>query len=406
MVRLANELPFALELFEPRSIATLEGRDGNSAALAADLTAPLGWIDAKFPRRYLESFRRPDEGSGRGELHILEPYQPGKIPVILIHGLLSDPIAWLGLANDLIADPEFTANYQIWTFRYPTGKPFLDSGADLRDDLQDLIGRLTANHPDPALSQCVLIGHSMGGLVSKIQVTQSQDLLWKAFANRPLQQLNVGEEGRRKLQRLFFFEPSPHIRRVIFIGTPHDGSGLASTSIARLGIDLIRRNEAIEEEYQRLVDNNPGVINPQFTDHIPNSVDLLQPQDDLLRTVRVLPISPRVTLHSIVGINHKVPFEGDGDGFVPRESARHPGSETELFVDAEHQVLHSDPETVREVKSILRMHALSPRDDPAAQFRGAPWVQRTLEPQPDSPGETPLNSPGETPLLPETIEGN
>jgi hypothetical protein len=188
-----------LEVFEPRSIQHLPGQQGTVAPLAADISAPLAWIDNNVPRTYLSEFRRPDEGTGKGELQMFEPYQPGKIPVVLVHGLLSDPIAWVGLANELMADPEFTRNYQIWAFRYPTGRTFLASSAELRADMQKLISGLGGAESDPALGQCVLIGHSMGGLVSKMQAVDSHDVLWRAFANRPIEEMELDDAQRKIL---------------------------------------------------------------------------------------------------------------------------------------------------------------------------------------------------------------
>ena len=346
-----------LEVFESRSIESLPGQQGATAPLAADLSAPLAWIDNNVPRTYLSAFRRPDEGDGKGELQMFEPYQPGKIPVVLVHGLLSDPIAWIGLANELMADPEFTRHYQIWAFRYPTGRTFLASAADLRADFQQLLSSLGGVESDPALGQCVFIGHSMGGLVAKMQVVDSCDTLWHAFANRPIHEMELDEAQRKILTEQFFFEAQPQIKRVIFIGTPHLGSGLAATAVARLGIRQVRRSPEVNEIYRSLQANNPGVINPQFKGAVPTSIQTLQPQDPLLLALASLRPDPTTFFHSIVGVDHLVPLQGDGDGVVPMESARHPGAETEKYVDARHEVLQSAPETVAEIRGILRLHA-------------------------------------------------
>ncbi|MFO1021654.1 MAG: hypothetical protein U0903_13300 [Planctomycetales bacterium] len=71
------------------------------------------------------------------------------------------------------------------------------------------------------LSQMVMIGHSMGGLLSKLQVTESDDKLWNLVSKQPLEQLKTNDETRGQLQQTFFFEPQPAITRVIYIATPH-----------------------------------------------------------------------------------------------------------------------------------------------------------------------------------------
>ncbi len=346
-----------LELFEPRSIHVLSGQQGAMASLAADLSAPLAWVDSNVPRDYLSAFRRPDDGTGRGELQMFEPYQPGKIPVVLVHGLLSDPVAWVGLANELMADPEFTRHYQIWAYRYPTGRTFLASSADLRGDFKQLISELGGVESDPALGQCVFIGHSMGGLVSKMQAVDSRDVLWRAFANCPIDQMVLNDAQREILTKQFFFEALPEVRRVIFIGTPHLGSGLAATTVARIGINQIRRSPEVEQMYSSLQANNPGVIHSHFRGGVPTSIETLQPNDPLLLALASLRPDPATLFHSIVGVDHQVPLQGEGDGAVPVESARHPGVETEKFVDARHARLHSAPDTVAEIRRILRLHA-------------------------------------------------
>src|SRR6185437_8867600 len=112
------------------------------------------------------------EGS-RAQLVMLAPYQPGKIPVVFVHGLLSDPTTWITLGNSLNSQPWFRERYQVWAFRYPSGVPFLISAATLRRELNAAIAASPGAAEDPAVSQMVLIGHSMGGLISKLQVTDS-----------------------------------------------------------------------------------------------------------------------------------------------------------------------------------------------------------------------------------------
>ena len=50
----------------------------------------------------------------------------------MVHGLLSSPLTWLAMFNDLRADPEIREHFQFWFYLYPTGDPYLESAAKLR----------------------------------------------------------------------------------------------------------------------------------------------------------------------------------------------------------------------------------------------------------------------------------
>src|SRR5204863_7879130 len=61
------------------------------------------------------------------KLVFLDPYQPGKVPVVLIHGLFSSPEDWADAIGHLRAAPGFANRFQIWPFGYPTGQGSLQS---------------------------------------------------------------------------------------------------------------------------------------------------------------------------------------------------------------------------------------------------------------------------------------
>ena len=97
--------------------------------IARDLTAPLAYAASQENDDWVVNFLRPGHDDTLDGLHMREPFQPGKIPVVLIHGLASDPLTWLQLENDLRAQPAIFNRYQFWYFRYDTGDPFLGSAA-------------------------------------------------------------------------------------------------------------------------------------------------------------------------------------------------------------------------------------------------------------------------------------
>ena len=296
---------------------------------------------------------RPESQVASAGLRTLEPVQPGKIPLIFVHGLLSDPSTWLGLANELRADPEFARRYQVWAFRYPTGRPFLRSAAELRAALYDVLHRNDPFATDDALRQMVIVGHSMGGLIAKLQASHSHDTLWRHAAYVPLECIRADVQSRRELAEMFFFEPHPAVRRVVFVATPHRGSPWARRPVGLLASASVRRSPQDVERYDRIVDANPGAFWPYAERRIPTSVDILRPTHPLLEAIRKLPMSPCVAAHSIIGTGKHMWFVGDSDGAVPVASAVHPGVQSERRVVSRHMGIQSHPDTVAEIRCIL-----------------------------------------------------
>ncbi len=114
---------FAIELYNPVTVSSTMHR-GRPVALARDLTAPIAYTLSQTRREYLAGFLQPGSTTEGQGLFMLEPYQPGKIPVVFVHGLLSNRFTWVNIANEIQADPELTRRIQIWGFEYDTGARF------------------------------------------------------------------------------------------------------------------------------------------------------------------------------------------------------------------------------------------------------------------------------------------
>lgn len=301
-------------------------------------------------------FFKPGEENEESRLVLLERYQPGKIPVVLVHGLVSNPATWEEMLKQLNADPEIRSRFQFWAFRYATGASYLFAAADLREELERTIARIDPQGRDEALNHLVLIGHSMGGIVSKLQVTYSDDTLWRSVSNRPFAELKADPLVRSKVERTFFFEPRERVTRVVFIATPHKGSRLTESFVGRFARELVTFPTTIERSYQRLLTDNSGVLKPDATMTVPTSVDHLSPASPVLKATQKLRYHDGVKLHSIIGTGKRTPFGTVLDGVVALESARLPESTTALTVPTTHTEIHKDPRTVREVKAILLLH--------------------------------------------------
>jgi pimeloyl-ACP methyl ester carboxylesterase len=334
---------------------------GDFVPLERDLSAPLGYIAQIEGRPWLTGFLEPASSDVAPKLLMLEPASPGKIPLIFVHGLLSDPMAWADLVNELRADPGLDRRYQIWAYRYPTGDAVLASAAHLREFLVFARDASDPSREDPAYDQMVIVGHSMGGLVAKMQITESYDLLWQRFATKPIEAVNASPQMLERLERAFFFSPSKTVTRVVFIGTPHRGSAWSQRLVGRVGSSLVRFDTGRNQQFSDFVDANYDVVRPRFRSGLPTSLDLLEPDSPFLDALLEMPINRCVRMHSIIGDARGGVIHEPSDGVVPVSSARLKGVESELFVDAEHTMLHRDPATTDELKRILWEHAESAR---------------------------------------------
>jgi pimeloyl-ACP methyl ester carboxylesterase len=292
-----------------------------------------------------------DEG-----LLFLSPYRPGKIPLVLVHGTASSPGRWADLVNELVNERAVWERYQIWLFLYNTGNPVVYSGGLLRKALSDAVEQLDPEGTDAGLRNMVVMGHSQGGLLTKLTVVDSGDVFWSHVSDRPIEELELSTPVRDALQRSLFIEPLPFVRRVIFLCTPHGGSYLASFSIAGLLTDLIALPTNLTQISTELLIQNQDRLAARTLTRLPTSLDNMTPGNPFLKALSSLPIAPGVTAHSIIAVRGDGPPEGGSDGVVRYESAHIDGVESELIVNSSHSA-QANPATIREVRRILLEHA-------------------------------------------------
>jgi pimeloyl-ACP methyl ester carboxylesterase len=362
-----------LELYNPLTLQTIEVH-GHSVPLETDLTTPLAHFlsrsDLRSGVEYV-GFLRVDQLLDREGIYMLQPYERGKIPVVLVHGLLSSPLTWAPLYNELLADPVLRARYQFWVYFYPTGNPYLATAADLRRSLEQLRDDMDPGHSDAALDQMVFVGHSMGGLVSKLLTVDSGDDFWNEVSRKPFEQLTLTPLARAELQPIFFFRRESCIKRVIFLGTPHHGSRLSPSLLGRLANRLVRLPKAFVEAADDLSKENPHLGEQVDLDRL-TSVDLLAPGASALELLAAKPKPERVHYHSIVGVAPKGSAVverwlggGDvGDGVVPYASAHLDSADSEKVVPTDHFHVHQHPLAVLEVRRILHEHLKSVEPKP------------------------------------------
>lgn len=325
--------------------------------LAADLTAPLLDLLDGLPPSGIQGFIQPFGGSDtQPRLEFLEPHQPGRIPVVFIHGLASDEGTWFDMLNELRAWPEFHRRFEPWVMHYPTGASFLAVASQLRQQLTAAVTGLDPQGRDPALRRLVLIGHSMGGLHAKMMVVDSGSSIWFSIAQVPFEQIRARPATLELVQRTTFFRAQPFVSRVVFIATPHRGSILASLGIGRLASLVVREPEAITAVHDEIVEMNPGGFRPEYARKVPTTIDLLEPESLTLKALDQLRPACWVATHTILGDIHASLLGGRDDCVVKVESGHTSNALSEICVPAKHTRVHHHPSAKQEVKRILAEH--------------------------------------------------
>jgi pimeloyl-ACP methyl ester carboxylesterase len=317
-------------------------------------SSELGLLE-KIPGADLFGLSRPQEEKQELGLYAVTPFDPNKVPVVMVHGLVSDPNTWDEMLGQLSEEPEIVRNYQFWMFLYPPENSILKSASDLRGSLQDAMKQLDPKRENARLSNMVLIGHSIGGLLAKFQVTHSDEKLWDAVANQPIEKLGVDHQARKTIRDTFFFAPQPMIRKVIYIGVPHGDAAQSEDGNRRLGHRLFDLSGSLRKSYRQLVnDSDSQLIDQEAGIQIDD--DPFTAESPILKATQDLRMGAGVTAHSIIGNANSMSDGSPGDGLVAVEIAKIKDSESDWYVSAPHADLHRTEDSIREVKRILVKH--------------------------------------------------
>jgi len=379
-----------LELHDPLSSRWTQIGTMN-VPLETDMTTPLAYFldTPEFNQKTNVAtlgFLNPNKTAQATGIFMVEPYQPNKIPVLMVHGLWSSPTTWMEMFNDLRSFPEIRERYQFWFYLYPTGQPFWVSAARLRQDLALMRRTLDPRGAAPALNYMVLVGHSMGGLVSRLQTVESHDDFWNIVSSEPFDQLHASPEERQELAGLFYFHPNPSIRRVITIGTPHRGSEFANDYTRWISRKVIRLPTMLVSTNERVIRQNPGLFRNTDLLTITTSIDSLAPDSPILPVILQANKAPAVKFHNIVGIVDDETFvariASESDGIVSYASAHLDEASSEVVVTADHITVHQHPRSILEVRRILHEN-MQDLDIESARARPALLPRATISDEPD-----------------------
>ncbi|MBV8587875.1 MAG: hypothetical protein JO308_16430 [Verrucomicrobia bacterium] len=328
--------------------------DGRTVPLGADFTVPLAVMLQQSDPQKLELSRliNPEKFAHTAAIERLQPYDPNKTVVLVIHGLKDSQATWTPMINRLRGDPVIRKHYQFWFYSYPTGYPFPYSAAILREELDRVEKRF------PKMKPMVVIGHSMGGCISRLLLTDSGNKLWMDIFGRPPDEVPLSPRSREYFQQELFFRHRPEIGRVIFIASPLRGSNMARGVLGKIAAMIIQEARISTEASQEMmrVTIEQGELKPMRRS---NSVDTLSPRSRFVQSMNTIPMTPGVPYNTIIGDRGRGDSPNSSDGVVPYWSSHMDGAETECIVPSRHGA-HQNPQAIAEVLRILKANIHEP----------------------------------------------
>jgi pimeloyl-ACP methyl ester carboxylesterase len=334
-----------------------------SLPLAADFTAPLaavvnrtgmsGW-DGLF-----DAIQGNEELLKNTGFYSLEPYDAGKIPLITVHGLFSNPLTWLDVHNELMGDPIIRKHFRVWHYLYPTNLPILENAKTFRQKLDDLQSYLASHRGNQSMGRgMVVIGHSMGGLLTRSAVVDSTPLM-EYFLEDPQRISKLDRDTADAVRSYLDFKPKPYIDRVIFVAVPHRGSSIADNWVGKIGRWLLSLPKTVVQRTVSVAREARNILRPDlrtaFDAGQSSSISGLSEKSPALQGLSRTTIATSIPFHSIIGDRGRGDTPNSSDGVVAYNSSHVDGAQSELIVPADHTA-HAHPQALLEIRRILRLH--------------------------------------------------
>ena len=348
---------FVIRAYDPYKYESIQ-LAGHKYPLAANFSTPYGlWLAQNNLGKaaYLTLIDR-DNRLTMPHLYMLEPYNPNKKVIVLVHGLASSPEAWVRLTNDIMGDKVLRENYQVWQVFYSTNMPIIESRLQIYALLKQSFAQVNASAS--AKNDAVLIGHSMGGIISRLLVSEA-DVTKKALSMMSNRQLSKYKNVPIVAQRMQI-QDIPNFSRAIFISAPHHGTAYADLWFTRAARKIIKLpgafltavgdtlqsqdldfSDLVKQIDQGLIQNGPS--------------DLSHKSKFMAITSDIMP-RKGLLFHSIMGNDTKSDDPNlITDGIVPYKSAHLEGAVSEKIIQGGHSIQET-PEAVLELRRILRLH--------------------------------------------------
>jgi triacylglycerol esterase/lipase EstA (alpha/beta hydrolase family) len=211
---------------------------------------------------------------------------------------------------------------------------------------------------DPALQQMVVIGHSQGGLLTKLTAIDSGTKFWDRISSKPFEQMKLSPEASEFIQQSAFFTPLPFVKRVVFISTPQHGAMLAASQwvtglaskLVNLPITVVNTTALMAQIATASGDEKvAAMLSRPMT-----SIDSMNANNPVLQVLASIPVTA-VPAHSIIAVEGDGPKEEGDDGVVAYKSAHIDEAVSEFVVHWSHSC-QGQPEVIEEIKRILFEH--------------------------------------------------
>ncbi|MEN3978447.1 alpha/beta fold hydrolase [Acinetobacter sp. CWB-B33] len=346
---LSAQAPIQIQLYNPNQYKTAE-IESRPYTLTANYSAPYGlWLsENKLGQSGYWTLLNKDENLRMPHVFMLEPYQPNKKIIVMIHGLASSPETWISLTNNIMGDAKLREHYQVWQVFYSTNMPIAESRFQINALLKQAFEQVQPN--TPSARDAILIGHSMGGIISRLLVSDA-DISAQAI---PLMNYEQNTQLQRNpiIRERFIFKPLQPISRVIFIAAPHHGTDYADRWFTNLAKKIVVLPLSFLNDVNVHIPNaknsTAGLIKS-------GPADLSQKSRFMLLTSNIMP-SQSIPYHSIMGNQTKsTDLSQMSDGIVPYQSSHLEGSVSEKVFSGGHSI-HESPDAILELRRILRAH--------------------------------------------------
>ena len=337
-----------------------ETRIGNTThTLAADWTAPNSfyWQMCDLDDLKIQNVILPERYMEESGVYFITPYDPEKIPVVFVHGLVSSPDAFKNMINELSPEPWFRERYQIWLYNYPTGNPWIFSSMKFRELMREACTYARSKGHDRNLNRMVIVSHSMGGLITRSSVTNPGNAFYDAYFKKPFDQLGLSAKTCSLIKAATLYQPLKEPDRVVFLAVPHRGSPMANLRVSNWISRLIRLPKTLTVD---LLDTTMLTVSDVIQGEkpeifLPTSIHSLSPNNRANIALDKLALPGSITFHSVIGDRGKGNTPESSDGVVPYWSSHVTPVTSEKIVPSNHSV-PDNTEAAEELKRILKLH--------------------------------------------------
>ncbi|MGO2232230.1 esterase/lipase family protein [Psychrobacter sp.] len=307
-----------INLYNPYQTANVKILN-NEYPLAANFSAGYGlWLSENQLDSvgYLNLItRQPD--ARLPKLFMLEPYDPDKRVVIMLHGLASSPATWVNLTNDILNDDKLRDNYQVWQIFYPTNLPILENRYQIQRLINSTYAQTDPQRNHRASNESVIIGHSMGAIIARMMI--SDDNLVDDLDNindqgvlssRETREMRAAIEksfGENELKARFELNALPQVDTAVFLSAPFRGTDYADRWFTRalrrivyLPVGLVK---TVTDNLATMATQGDLAENPLGALYLQNGASQLSDKSSFIQLTKDIAINDRITYHSIIANN-------------------------------------------------------------------------------------------------------